>query len=156
MPLATPDSPRIQENSVAVTLRVAVARIYRALRFSASSQITPSQASVLFRIEQSGPLRMGVLARQERITPASLSKVVDSLDALGLVEREPDPLDGRGTLLSVSATGRRLIREQRAASTQALEEALSKLALADQRVLDRSLPALERLADILLSSVDDD
>ncbi len=99
---------------------------------------------------------MGVLARQERITPASLSKVVDSLDALGLVEREPDPLDGRGTLLSVSATGRRLIREQRAASTQALEEALSKLALADQRVLDRSLPALERLADILLSSVDDD
>lgn len=155
MNVVAPDSDTTPEHSVAATLRVAVARIYRALRFSASSEITPSQASVLSRIEQSGPLRMGVLARLERISPASLSKVVDSLESLQLVERGPDPLDGRVTLLELSDAGRGLIRETRASSTLALEEALSKLPPEDRASLISSLPAIERLANLLLSGVDD-
>jgi DNA-binding MarR family transcriptional regulator len=98
---------------------------------------------------------MGVLAHLERITPASLSKVVDSLEALDLVDREPDPLDGRVTLLKVSATGSELIQSQRAASTMALEEALAELAAADRDVLLQSLPALEKLSEILLDTRED-
>ncbi len=155
MNVTAPESDTAHEHSVAVTLRVAVARIYRALRFSASSEITPSQASVLSRIEQSGPLRMGVLARLERITPASLSKVVDSLETLNLVERGPDPLDGRVTLLQVSDAGRVLIRETRASSTLALEHALAKLSPEDRASLNSTLPAIEKLANLLLSGIDD-
>jgi DNA-binding MarR family transcriptional regulator len=138
------------EKSAAAALRVTIARIYRALRLSASTGITPSQVSVLFRIEQSEPVRMGVLAHLERITPATLSKVVDSLEALNLVEREQDSEDGRVTLVKVSRAGRKLIETQRAASTLALEEALAKLALIERDVLMQSLPALEKLAEILL------
>ncbi len=142
------------EKSAAATLRVTIARIYRALRLSTTSTITPSQVSVLFRVEQSEPVRMGVLAHLERITPATLSKVIDSLEALELVEREPDPLDGRVTLIRVSATGRRLIESQRAATTRALEEALDQMDRGHRELLLESLPALEGLAEILLARDD--
>lgn len=144
------------DNAAATALRVTIARIYRALRLTATSGITPSQGSVLFRIEQSEPVRMGVLAHHERITPATLSKVVDSLESLELVERVPDPLDGRVTLLRLSAAGRRLIEAQRDASTLALEQALAQLASADRDALLHSMSALERLAEILLRGTDDD
>ena len=139
------------EKSAAAALRVTIARIYRALRLSTTSGITPSQVSVLFRVEQSEPVRMGVLAHLERITPATLSKVIDSLENLELVEREPDPLDGRVTLIRVSPTGRQLIETQRAATTLALEVALAKLEVAQRELLLESLPALEGLAEILLA-----
>lgn len=140
-----------REQSAAATLRVTISRIYRALRLSATSDITPSQLSVLFRIEQVAPVRMGVLAHLERITPATLSKVVDSLEALGLVQREPDPLDGRVILVEVSPEGHRLIEALRAASTLALEDALAKLAPRERESLLQSLPSLEQLAEILLT-----
>ncbi len=139
------------EKAAAAALRVTVARIYRALRLSTTSGITPSQVSVLFRVEQSEPVRMGVLAHLERITPATLSKVIDSLEALELVDRDPDPLDGRVTLISVSDKGRRLIETQRAASTLALEVALAKMEGTQRERLLESLPALEDLAEILLA-----
>jgi DNA-binding MarR family transcriptional regulator len=148
----SPSVRSVEEKTAATSLRVTIARIYRALRISATSTITPSQVSVLFRIEHSEPVRMGVLAHLERITPASLSKIVDSLEALELVDREPDPLDGRVTLLTVSSTGRELIRSQRTASTMALEEALAELTAADRDVLLQSLPALEKLSEILLGA----
>ena len=144
-----------QGDSAAAALRVTIARIYRALRLRTTSGITPSQGSVLFRIEQSEPVRMGVLAHHERITPATLSKVVDSLESLGLVEREPDPLDGRVTLVKVSPAGRQLIEAQRAASTRALEQALAKLTPADRDALLQSMTSLERLAEILLCGNDE-
>lgn len=144
-----------EDNSAATALRVTIARIYRALRLSATSGITPSQSSVLFRIEQSEPVRMGVLAQHERITPATLSKVVDSLESLGLVEREPDPLDGRVTLVKVSMVGRQLLETQRTASTRALEHALAKLTPADREVLLQSMSSLEKLAETLLSGTDE-
>ncbi len=139
----------------AVTLRVAVARIYRALRVSSASQITPSQVSVLFRIEQSEPVRMGVLAHLERITPATLSKIVDSLTSLDLVEREPDPLDGRVTLLRVSPHGRELIAAQREASTLAIDHALAQLSSDQRHALASALPALEALSEVMLDGRDE-
>lgn len=144
-----------EEKSAAAALRVSISRIYRALRLSATSNITPSQVSVLFRIEQFAPVRMGVLAHRERITPATLSKVVDSLETLNLVDREPDPLDGRVTLVQVSPAGHRLIETLRNASTLALEDALAKMPARDREVLLQSLPAFEQLAEILLAGDDE-
>ncbi|NNN09893.1 MAG: MarR family transcriptional regulator [Acidimicrobiaceae bacterium] len=143
------------EESAAAALRVTIVRIYRALRLSTTAGVTPSQVSVLFRVEQSEPVRMGVLAHLERITPATLSKVIDSLEALELVERETDPLDGRVTLIRVSPSGRQLIETQRAATTHALEVALAKMEDTQRDHLLESLPALEELAEILLAHGED-
>ena len=98
---------------------------------------------------------MGVLAQLERITPATLSKVVDSLVFLNLVERDPDPLDGRVTPLRLSNDGRALVSSQRAASTLVLDDALAKLTATQRKALTQALPAIESLAEALLEGSDE-
>ncbi len=146
---AKPVKPGLHETSPAVSLRVAVARIYRALRINAENNVTPSQASALARIEQTEPVRLGVLAQLEGITAASMSKIVESLEAQDLLVRVPDPLDGRVSMVEISPTGRKLIQKFRSASTRAIEGALDSLSAEEQQIIHESLPVLEKLSEIL-------
>lgn len=111
--------------------------------------ITPSQGSALARIEQCEPVRLGVLAQLEGVSAASMSRIVESLEAQGIVVRIPDPLDGRVSMVKISATGMELISAYRAASTRAIETALSTLSRDEQSSLHEALPILEKLSQIL-------
>lgn len=149
-PLDHENAPRLgRESSPAVGLRVAVARIYRSLRINTERRVTPSQTSALARLEQAGPLRLGVLAQMEGIAAASMSKIVESLEAQSLVERVTDPLDGRVSIVSISASGRDVIQEMRTASTHAIEVALAALSAEERLVIHDSLPVLEKLSELL-------
>ena len=53
-----------------------------------------------------------------------MSKIVDSLEDDGFVTRVPDPLDGRASMIQLSAVGRDMIHTIRVANTEALEVAL--------------------------------
>jgi DNA-binding MarR family transcriptional regulator len=75
-----------------------------------------------------------------------MSKVVDSFEAIDLVERDPPT---RVTLIEISPAGRQIVETQRLASTRALEEALSTLASPQRDILVQSLAPLEELAEIL-------
>ena len=136
-------------SSSATALRVAVLRIYRALRIRADHQVTPSQGSALARIEQSEPVRIGILAHLEGISAASMSKIVDCLVDDGYVARVPDPLDGRASGVQLTTGGREMIHAIRTASTEALEVALEALSESEQSILRRSLPVLEKVAEAL-------
>ena len=138
-----------RETPPAVSLRVAVTRIYRALRVNAEQNLTPSQASAVARIEQCEPVRLGVLAQMEGIAAASMSKVVESLEALDILVRVPDPLDGRVSMVKISPSGRKMIEEFRSSSTLAIERALDSLSVEEKLLLQESLPVLEKLSDIL-------
>src|SRR5664280_2715863 len=83
----------------ATGLGVAIVRIQRQLRARSGSDMTPSQSSALARIEQDGPLRLGALAELEGTTAATMSRVIDSLADRSLIERVPDPVDGRASLV---------------------------------------------------------
>jgi DNA-binding MarR family transcriptional regulator len=133
----------------APALRVAVLRIYRALRIRAGHKLTPSQGSALARIEHARSVRIGVLAQLEGISPASMSKIVDSLEEDGYVARVPDPLDGRASVVQLSPGGREMIFAIRSANTEALEVALSTLSESERSLLRRSLPVLEKVAEAL-------
>jgi DNA-binding MarR family transcriptional regulator len=133
-------------------LRVALVRIHRQLRAQSGSGITPSQASALARIEQSGPVRLGSLAELEGTTAATMSRVVDSLADRRLIERVADPLDGRASLIRLSPEGGALLHEFRARSTEALRSALDQLSHEEQRVVRRAIPVLERLSDLMQTS----
>ncbi len=137
------------ESGPANSLRVSVARIYRALRVNSDWSITPSQGSALARIEQCEPVRLGVLAQLEGVSAASMSRIVESLEAQGIVTRIADPLDGRASMVKLSTKGVKLIREYRAASTRAIESALSTLSRDEQSSLRATLPILEKLSEIL-------
>jgi DNA-binding MarR family transcriptional regulator len=57
------------------------------------------------------PLRMGELNRHVLLSQPALSRLVDRLAERGLVERQPDPADGRGVRLSLTGTGLALQRQ---------------------------------------------
>ncbi len=136
----------------ATGLRVAIVRIQRQLRARSGSDITPSQASALARIEQDGPLRLGALAELEGTTAATTSRVIDSLSDRNLIERVPDPLDGRASLVQLSPEGGALVHELRTNYTEALRNALSELTPAERKVIRETIPVMARLSELLQAS----
>ena len=136
----------------ATGLGVAIVRIQRQLRARAGSDMTPSQSSALARIEQDGPLRLGALADLEGTTAATMSRVIDSLSDRSLIERVPDPLDGRASLVRLRPEGGELLHRLRARYTEALRSALSELTPAEQKVIHDTIPVMARLSELLQAS----
>jgi len=115
----------------------------------AGSGITPSQSSALARIESDGPVRLGTLAELEGTTPATMSRVIDSLADLGLIERVTDPLDGRARLVQLSPEGGALLTDLRRRNTEALRTAIADLDDAERATVTAAIPVLQHLSDLL-------
>src|SRR5271169_2488497 len=147
--MTVPPTTDLSTLDTAVALRVAVARIHRALRSRAERPVTASQSSALARIEQEGPVRLGVLAQLEGVAAATMSKVVDGLEEHGLIERVADEADGRASLVRLSADGAATLHELRAASTLAISSVLEELDAPESACLREALPVLEHLAELL-------
>lgn len=58
--------------------------------------------------------RLTELAEQARLTLPAMSEIVSDLEALGIVERRPDPTDGRAKLICLTDTGWDAIRTAQA------------------------------------------
>lgn len=61
-----------------------------------------------------GPLRPGALAEASFADPSTISRQVAELVRRGLVRREPDPSDGRASLLAITDAGREVCERLRA------------------------------------------
>lgn len=133
-------------------LRVALARVHRQLRARIVGGLTASQTSALARIEQHGPIRLTALSDLEGISPATMNKLIDSLVERGLVERLPDPADGRASLLRLGAEGDLVLQEIRSRNTEALREALRCFDDDERNLFRQVTPLLERLSDLLLDA----
>lgn len=72
-----------------------------------------SEFEALLRLTRSpeGRLRMTDLASQTNLSASGLTRLVDRLQARGLVTRQADATDGRGLLAEVTAPGRALVLE---------------------------------------------
>jgi DNA-binding MarR family transcriptional regulator len=134
---------------LAAEIRALVGKLKRRLREQGGPQdLTPSQMSVLHRLEKEGPATASGLARAEAMRPQSMSTAVAQLEAAGLVSGSPDPNDGRQTLLSLTDSCRQWLREGRAARQDWLTRAIqARLSSAEQAALAGTLGLLERLAD---------
>ena len=77
-------------------------------RFAAAghSDIRPSYGSVLVPLFDEDGLRMGELARRARLSKQTMTELVRRLEGDGLVERRPDPADGRASLIFLTARSR--------------------------------------------------
>ena len=80
-------------------------------------------------------LRSGLLAQHLKISPATVSELVDALVAEGLVRREPDPDDRRAVVLELTPEGRRQRQRYEQAVASALAEVLAVLTPTQQRRL---------------------
>jgi len=57
-----------------------------------------------------GHLPLGIIGERLQVNAASVTNAVNRLEARGLVERRPNPQDGRGTLAALTEPGRHLAR----------------------------------------------
>jgi DNA-binding MarR family transcriptional regulator len=133
---------------VAGALRVSMGLLFRRLRqIKAEEELTLPESSALARLDRGGPTTAGALARLEQISPQSMGATLGALEARGLVDRQPDPGDGRRAVLSVTEAGRELLRDRRNGSTERLASALSAaFTPAELEQLLAAAPLIERLA----------
>jgi DNA-binding MarR family transcriptional regulator len=131
---------------------VAIARLSRRLRptkAAVAAGLTPTRSAVLQTVARRGPMRLAELAEAEAINPTMLSRVIAELTEGGLLERVSDEGDRRAVWVSCSAAGRRLAERIRRERTDALSLALDQLSSEERNLIERAVPALERLAEQL-------
>jgi DNA-binding MarR family transcriptional regulator len=139
----------MRASALAQDLRALLGKLKRRLREQAHvGDLTPSQVSVLLRLEKDGPATASSLARAEGMRPQSMAPVIAALEDAGLVTRVPDPTDGRQTLLSLTDNCRKWIDEGRAARQDWLTRTLqARLSPEEQDDLARAVELLKRLID---------
>jgi DNA-binding MarR family transcriptional regulator len=116
-------------------------------RFAAAgyADVSPSYGSVLLPLFEEDGLRLGELARRARLSKQTMTDLVRRLERDGLVERRPDPTDGRAAVVSLTPRAREL--EPVAATVLTELDRLARARLGDERV-DELKPALRELLDL--------
>ena len=69
------------------------------------------EALVLLAFSREGHLPMSKMGRRLMVHPTSVTNIVQRLVAQGLVERAPNPADGRGMLATITPRGREVMEE---------------------------------------------
>jgi DNA-binding MarR family transcriptional regulator len=135
--------------ALAVELRAIFGKLKRKLREQGErSDLTPSQVSVLLRLEKDGPAAVSSLARAEGMRPQSMSAIITSLLEAGLVAGSPDPNDRRQTLMSLSRKCQKLLKDGRAARQDWLTTTIQKkLSSQEQENLAAAANLLARLIE---------
>jgi len=141
------------QTRLARTLAAEMHAVFRKLKLrirehGGGNDLTPSQASVLLRLEKDGAATVSSLARAEGMRPQSMSAIVAPLQKAGLVHGAPDPGDGRQTLMSLTPKCVKWIQEGRAARQDWFASVISqKLSVPEQEKLQEALELLKRLAE---------
>jgi len=120
-------------------------RLTRILRQNDGDDLSPTLASTLFTIARQGPLTFGDIARHERMKKPSVTAAVDRLEERALVERRPDPADGRVVWVAITDAGSREVDARRASRTAWLASRFAHLAPADLAALSRAAEIVDDL-----------
>jgi DNA-binding MarR family transcriptional regulator len=115
------------------------------LRRLAPNTVSTSTMTTLGTLQAVGPLRISDLAEREAISQPGMTTLVNRLEAAGLAERFADPTDGRASLVRITAAGRRMVADRRAARRDAVLAELERLAPSQCAALAAALPAIETL-----------
>jgi DNA-binding MarR family transcriptional regulator len=136
-------------STLAAGIRSVGGKLKRRLReHGGPNGLTPSQISVLLRLEKHGSATVSSLARAEGMRPQSMRAIVTPLQESGLIGGAPDPSDGRQTLMSITPKCLKWIRDGRAARQDWLATTISlKLSVHEQEKLQAALELLTRLVE---------
>lgn len=143
-----PSEPELA-STIALEIRTVFRKIKRRLRERGEhGDLTPSQVSVVLRLEENGSATVSSLARAEGMRPQSMSAVITPLQEAGLVKGTPDPNDGRQTLMCLTPKCLKWLKEGRAARQDWLTGRISqKLSVYEQEKLRATLSLLTKLVD---------
>ena len=114
------------------------------VRREAGEDTTMPQFRVLAHLAP-GPLTLSALAKKRRVSPQSMSELVQVLVERGWVARAPDPNDRRQSLLQLTDHGRSHYERADAQTLRRLAPLLAQLSPDELAAVRTALPALRRV-----------
>lgn len=134
-------------HEVEVEVGVLIRRVRRVIGERARAvhpSLLPASYLILSHVRERGPLRASALSAVFEIDKGAISRQVQHLIDLGLLAREPDPEDGRATLLSVTPAAARRLDEVSRERSALLAERLGDWPADDISLLAGSLRRYNR------------
>jgi DNA-binding MarR family transcriptional regulator len=140
----------------AVRLRVSLFALMRQLRQTAPPDgIGSARLGVLGALYRRGPMAPTELAAHERVKLQTLTRLLAELEADAWIAREPDPDDGRRSVLSLTRLGARQltadVQRREASLATAIDAALTP---AQQAQLLKACEALDAVTTALGGAVE--
>jgi DNA-binding MarR family transcriptional regulator len=125
-----------------------VLRLARRLRVERDrSALSNAKVAVLSHLARVGASTPSRISRDERQQPQSLTKVFAALEADGLIDRHPDTVDGRQSVLALTEPGRAALAADMALRDRWLTDAISGLTATELGVLALAATIIERIGD---------
>ncbi len=106
--------------------------------------ISTARASALSVLVFGGARSLTDLAAAERVTNATMSKLVAAMEGEGLVRRYPDVSDARSIRIEPTARGRRILQRGRARRLDLFERLLSDTTDAEIAAMRTTASVVER------------
>lgn len=100
---------------------------------------TPTQCHILTELGRSGPQPMGELGQRLLLEKSWVSRAIDGLVELGLVDKQPNPADARSWIVALTAAGKRRVRELNATLDGHAQALLASMSERDRQSVQRSL-----------------
>ena len=111
--------------------------------------VPPARLSALSVLVFGGDRTMSELAHAEMVSLATISRVVDGLESMGLARRMPHPNDARSYVVRATPKGRRLMERGRQARVDRLTTLLSQVPPDERETVERALRLLrDALAEV--------
>ena len=120
------------EQEVGVLIR-RVKRVIGERARAVHPELQPASYLMLMYLVDQGPLRSSVLSEKFHVDKGAISRQVQHLCDLGLLDREPDPADGRASLISASPDAVRRLEAVDVDRRRWLEEQLAEWSESDLR-----------------------
>lgn len=140
-------------HELAMALRAAYLAMHRRTDAAlARHGVTADQFVLLSALANGDTLTQRDLGRQTGSDPNTVRAMLVLLEKRGLIERQPNPDDGRARTVSLTATGKRMYRALWAAS-EAVRASLMEAVESDST--DAALDLLQRIARTLAPSTQD-
>lgn len=118
------------------------------IRLPSVRRLSFTTLSVLHTLAERSQLRLGELTATEQVSQPAITQMVTKLEAEGLLERHPDPSDGRAVLVCLTPAGQKVVAERRNDRVAQLAPLLDQLTGTERAKLAAALPVLERIATL--------
>ncbi len=137
-------SPEAEE--IADRIHSAAIHLLRKLRREdAASGLNAPRLSALSVAVFAGPLTLGELAAAEQVRPPTMTRIVDALQAQGLIARGKSASDGRIVRIAATPAGRKLLLAGRRRRVGALSRQVAALSAKQRAVLSSGIEVLKRV-----------
>ena len=110
----------------------------------AASGIAPARLSALSVLVFGGAMSLNELARAEQVRPPTMSRIVDALEAEGLVRRTVNEQDRRAVVIEATEKGTGILWQGRKRRVKFLAKHLSRLSEAERKQIEAAVQAIQK------------